>query len=206
MYVARILYPVRTLGPGCRIGLWMSGCHRGCPGCSNPELWEQREDQRIDVQQLSMLLHRIARQHPVDGLTVTGGEPFEQCEELSVLLHAVADITEDILIYSGCTLAELKARHSAAVDAILGSAAVLIDSPYVQALNTGLPLRGSANQQIHVLRGTMQDRYAAYLREPCHGVQNFMLGGSIVSVGIHRPGYTEELPMRTSKKGLKPRE
>ena len=202
MYVARILYPVKTLGPGSRIGLWVSGCGRGCPGCSNPELWVRREDQRIAPEQLSLLLHRVARQHPVDGLTVTGGEPFEQCEELSALLEAVADITGDVLLYSGYTLEELEERGSPAVASILRRAAVLIDSPYVQAQNTGLPLRGSANQRIHYLRPDMEERYAAWLNGPCRGVQNFTLGSSVVSVGIHRPGYSEELPGRTSKKGL----
>lgn len=40
MYIARILYPVKVLGPGERIGIWMDGCEHGCIGCSNPELWD----------------------------------------------------------------------------------------------------------------------------------------------------------------------
>ena len=43
MYVARILYPVKVLGPGNRIGIWVSGCNHRCKGCSNPELWKQEE-------------------------------------------------------------------------------------------------------------------------------------------------------------------
>ena len=83
MYVARILYPVEVLGPGKRIGLWLSGCSRKCAGCSNPELWEQKKEQLISVERLSSLLHRIALNRPVDGMTITGGEPMDQAAELS---------------------------------------------------------------------------------------------------------------------------
>ena len=200
MYVARILFPVRVLGPGDRIGIWVSGCNRGCPGCSNPELWEQRPDQKISVEALSALIHRIAARHQVDGITVTGGEPFDQCRELHALLEQIADVTEDVLIYSGYQLEELTGRSDAA--AVLDRTAVLIDGAYIRSLNTAMPLRGSSNQQIHVLHAGIQSRYDAYLQQPDHGIQNFTLGNSVVSVGIHRAEYAEELPRHTAQKGL----
>lgn len=202
MYIARILYPVRVLGPGNRIGLWVSGCRHGCAGCSNPELWPQKPDQQIAPDQLSGVLHRIAAQHPVDGITVTGGEPFDQCEELRELLRRVGDLTQDVLIYTGYTLAELTTRHDDSTDAVLRQTAVLIDGRYVQSLNTGLPLLGSANQQIHYLKPAFRDTYEAYLQKPDHGIQNFTLGNSVVSVGIHRAEYAAQLPGHTARKGL----
>ena len=48
MNVARILFPVQVLGPGNRIGIWLCGCNRACKGCSNPELWIQRDEFEID--------------------------------------------------------------------------------------------------------------------------------------------------------------
>ena len=36
--IARIYYPVKTLGPGNRIGIWTAGCPRRCSGCISPEL------------------------------------------------------------------------------------------------------------------------------------------------------------------------
>ena len=38
MRIGRILYPIKALGPGTRIGIWVQGCPRECPGCANPEL------------------------------------------------------------------------------------------------------------------------------------------------------------------------
>ena len=47
MNVARILYPVKVLGPGKRIGIWLCGCDRECFGCSNPELWEPKPEYEL---------------------------------------------------------------------------------------------------------------------------------------------------------------
>lgn len=149
MFVARILYPVEVLGPGKRIGLWLSGCSRKCAGCSNPELWEQKKEQYISVKHLSTLLHRISQDHPVDGITITGGEPMDQTEEVSLLLPLVQDVTEDVLMYSGYTLEELRKRKDPCTDTILLHLAVLIDGDYQDKLNDGSPLRGSSNQHIN---------------------------------------------------------
>ena len=46
IYVARILYPVKVLGPGNRVGIWLAGCDHKCLGCSNPELWEQKDEEK----------------------------------------------------------------------------------------------------------------------------------------------------------------
>ena len=50
MYIARILYPVKVLGPGNRIGIWFAGCHHRCKGCSNPELWKVDEKYFVTIQ------------------------------------------------------------------------------------------------------------------------------------------------------------
>ena len=203
MYVARILYPVQVLGPGRRLGLWLSGCTRACPGCSNPELWIPKSEQHIAPHALIALIRRMAAEHPLDGLTITGGEPFDQCAELAQVLEAVSDITDDVLIYTGNTLAELHARRCPDTDAVLARTAVLIDGPYLQERNTGLPLRGSDNQHIHYLLPDVKPAYEAFLQaDP--GIQNFTLGSSIVSVGIHHADYADALPDYAARKGLIP--
>ena len=184
-----MLYPVRVLGPGDRIGIWVCGCGRGCPGCSNPELWVRRPEYEVPVSGVLDLIRKIAGKHPVEGFTVSGGEPMDQAGELAELLAELRLISEDILIYSGYRIEELKARQDPAAQRVLGLAAVLIDGAYIKEQNEDVLLRGSANQRIHILNQVFRERYENYLAAAHNQIQNFTTADGIVSVGIHHPGF-----------------
>lgn len=190
MNIARILYPVKVLGPGRRIGIWVCGCKRACPGCSNPELWERQSRYEITPENAAVLIRKISAQHPVDGFTISGGEPFDQAEELSVLLSLLQEISKDVLIYTGYTLDELRAHKTPGTNALLQAAAVLIDGPYLEEQNLSQPMKGSANQRIHLLRQELAPRYTDYLTQVENRIQNFSTLDGIVSVGIHNKGFT----------------
>ena len=86
MRAARILYPVETLGPGRRAGIWTCGCDRHCPGCANPELWDREAYGEMKPADIVRVIETLEREGgAVDGITITGGEPFEQAEELAAL-------------------------------------------------------------------------------------------------------------------------
>ena len=93
MYVDNILYPVTALGPGRRIVIWTAGCHRHCDGCANPELWEARHYQKISPERLADMVGSLMDQKKgqVDGLTITGGEPFEQAGDLCIFLDLLRE-------------------------------------------------------------------------------------------------------------------
>lgn len=196
MYVARILYPVEVLGPGKRIAIWFCGCPHKCKGCANPELWDFNEKYNITLEVLIDLIRRIVENNPVDGFTITGGEPFYQEESLIELLSALAKWTNDILVYTGYYLEQVE--QSAALKDI----AVLIDGPYIMERNRGLTLRGSDNQTIHILKKQYESLYNDYLKTPFSRIQNFMEGNSVISVGIHKPDFNETVTTHMSKKGL----
>ncbi len=194
MNLARILYPVQVLGPGNRIGLWLCGCNRACKGCSNPELWVQREELEINVQDVVSLIQRITESHKVDGFTISGGEPFLQSDELLLLLSYLTPISTDILIYTGYRLEELRELNSKTVNCILDSAAVIIDGAYIEGLNNDSVLRGSSNQQIHIMNPDYEDRYRQYLANTQNQIQNFTTVDGVVSVGIHRKTFSRPYP------------
>ena len=189
MNIARVLYPVKVLGPGNRIGIWVCGCHRACPGCSNPELWNERPEYEVSIEQLMELINRINSTHPIDGFTITGGEPMNQVEDLSELVDRISIISEDILVYSGYRLDELKNRDST-TQRILAKIAVLIDGEYIADKNDDSRLRGSSNQEIHFLNPKFTSIYQNYMNQSHNRIQNFTTFDGIVSVGIHRKGFT----------------
>lgn len=198
MYIARILYPVKTLGPGNRIGIWFAGCNHHCKGCSNPELWEQNEEYQTNLQQILRLVHSIADQHQVDGFTITGGDPFEQPESLEQLLSELYQISDDILVYTGFEFEAIKEQHTTILDYI----AVLIDGLYIEELNEEEALRGSTNQRIIILNERYTELYGQCFATSKGKVQNFITPTGVISVGIHRPGYEEALDTKLSQKGL----
>lgn len=198
MYVARILYPVNVLGPGKRIGIWFNGCTHRCPGCSNPELWEPQERYRTSVDTVMKLVNHISGTQVVDGFTLTGGDPLVQSEALAQLLPKLSEITDDILVYTGFDFDTVKKQYPELVSKI----GVLIDGKYIESRNTGIPLRGSDNQNIIVLKEQLQTKYRDYLDAAQNEIQNFTTLDGVISVGIHRPGYDMQVDALLRQKGL----
>ncbi|QUA54666.1 4Fe-4S single cluster domain-containing protein [Aristaeella lactis] len=198
MYIARILYPVKVLGPGDRIVIWFAGCEHQCPGCSNPELWDQNERYHTDLNSVMNLINLIVDQHKVDGFTITGGDPFYQPNALKELLYELAKISSDILVYTGYSYNKIKDIYSD----ILGDIAVLIDGKYIEAENHGSLLRGSDNQDILILNENVRPIYENYLSTHTSSIQNFSTTDGIISVGIHHPRYEEQLLEISKRKGL----
>ena len=183
MYIARILFPVKVLGPGNRIGIWFCGCPRRCDGCSNPELWEFQDRYKTSLETVMTLIEKISRAHKVDGFTLTGGDPFFQPDVLSELLERIKKISDDILVYTGYTKDELPAP-------LLKNIAVLIDAPYIKERNNNCLLRGSDNQTIHILSEKYRAAYQNYLASAENQIQNFATRDGYISVGIHHPGFS----------------
>lgn len=199
MYIAQLLYPVKVLGPGNRIGIWFAGCKHGCKECSNPELWAQPSKYCITKDKLLHLIESITAARPVDGFTLTGGEPFLQPDALREILPELNKISSDILIYSGYKKDELLALG---YSDLLEQIAVLIDGKYIKELNDNSFLRGASNQEIHILNEAYKDYYQNYINTSVNEIQNFMTKTDFVSVGIHRAEYKEELNESLKKKGL----
>lgn len=185
----RLLWPVTALGPGQRIALWVSGCRHHCFHCANPELWEKKQGQQIEVEKLQSVFRKMCAEKNVEGLTITGGEPFDQAEAFLELLDAAAGIFPDILIYSGYEEKELK--EDSVRKELLSRVDVLIDGPYIEAKNKpSIVLRGSENQRIIYQNPKVKEKYEAYLQKG-RQIQNFVYDYKIISVGIHsNPGNT----------------
>ena len=160
-------FPVTVLGPGRRIGLWLQGCSIHCPGCLSRDTWAPDPARAVSVAALLQWCREASGGRP-DGVTISGGEPFDQPEALGALLDALvrwrtrARLDFDILCYSGRAHAWLARRHPR----LLARLDALVAEPYVESLPATRLWRGSANQPLLPLSARGRARYAPWLEAP----------------------------------------
>jgi anaerobic ribonucleoside-triphosphate reductase activating protein len=144
----------RANGPGARFVMWFQGCSLGCPGCFNPgtHAATSRDRRAVDV----LVDEILAQGDAIEGITLSGGEPFEQPDAALALVSAVRARSQlSILVFSGYTIDEIRATPLG--PAILAQIDVLVDGRYEARQRLGRGLRGSANQRVHLL----SERYGA---------------------------------------------
>jgi anaerobic ribonucleoside-triphosphate reductase activating protein len=145
----------RANGPGLRAAVWFQGCTLGCPGCFNPDTHDVQSGYLTDTALLAEEL--LARRSRIEGVTISGGEPFQQPEALLDLLRRLDGSGLSCLVFSGYSRCDLQLLRLG--QAILRYVDVLIAGRYVAARHLGHGLVGSTNQRIHLLtrRYTLRD-------------------------------------------------
>lgn len=177
--IARIYYPVKVLGPGSRVGIWLTGCSRACRGCISPELQPYDKSREVAAADISNMLDKIPGK--IDGFTISGGEPFYNSKALWELIHMINGYSDDIIVFTGYTLGELQDMNELYISEVLSSISVLIDGPFDADLTLCRGLRGSANQNIHIFRN--HDRYAG-IEDCITELQPVVYGNSLLTIGI----------------------
>lgn len=177
--IARIFYPVKVLGPGNRVGIWVTGCKKRCVGCISPELQLYDKEREMTISSILELLDKIP--YNIDGFTISGGEPFYSPSSIRSLVSELIKINDDVLIYTGYTLDELHEMHNADVLATIKMCSAIIDGPYIRNLNNNIGIMGSSNQTI--LINKYKDRYSCLESIERH-LQTIKYGDSILTIGI----------------------
>ena len=139
----------RANGPGARFVVWFQGCSLGCAGCFNPATHPTAGGREVDVDEL--IAQAVAS--GVEGVSLSGGEPMQQPEAALALVTGARARGLSTLMFSGYAIDELRAMPLG--PAVLAALDVLVDGRYVAGDRLAEGLRGSANQQIHLLT----DRY-----------------------------------------------
>ena len=143
--VHRIEPHTKAEGPGIRCCVWLQGCNRRCPGCYATDTWDSSPRQLMSADEII----GQALSHPdVEGITILGGEPFQQPEALASLTTKAWANGLTTIVFTGYTHEELLAADNAHWHETLQHIDVLIDGPYIQALRSfSRPLVGSSNQR-----------------------------------------------------------
>lgn len=226
LLLAKAHYPVTTLGPGTRAGIWTQGCTLHCHGCLSRDTWEADPGRAVPVEAVLGWLASLPE--PVDGVTISGGEPFQQPAALAALLRGIRTwqdtrgretIALDILVYSGYVYSRLS--RTTEMREILGMCDAVITGPYVDRLNPGgrhsgegsLLWRGSANQRVVPLSPLGRERYEAVAGVGNTGegrgprvqvsVDEGPEGRRVYYIGIPRRGDMEHLTSRLDRAGVR---
>ena len=148
MRIAGIVNDSIVDGPGIRMTIFVQGCPHHCPGCHNPQSHDFAGGQEMDT---ADIIERMDSNPLLDGITLSGGEPFEQCEGCMILAKAAHERGLNVWAYSGYTLERL--MEIPEKKQLLKECDVLVDGPFILAERSlNLRFRGSKNQRIIELK------------------------------------------------------
>ncbi len=135
----------RVNGPGLRFVLWTQGCSKGCKNCFNPETWSYEVYKELSPRQIFELI----KDFEVDGITISGGDPLEQEDDLLELLFLLKEIKlpKGIILFTGFSRNEI--LENPIRENCLRYVDVLIDGRYEEDYKTDNSLRGSSNQEFY---------------------------------------------------------
>ena len=135
-------------GPGIRYSIFVQGCSHGCPGCHNPESHSPKGG---ELRSIESVLGGIRSNKLIAGVTLSGGEPFEQPHACAVLAQQLKADGYNVWIFTGYLYEDLMKMSQANPDiaCLLNNIDVLVDGPFVEELKSlELDWRGSSNQRV----------------------------------------------------------
>lgn len=127
-----------ALGPGFRAAVWVQGCPFHCEGCIAPE-WTLPGGYPVEV---GGLAPRILADNRLEGITLSGGEPMQQANELAKLVQIIKRLKPklNVICFTGYRYEVLQKSKNTGVQELLDQVDLLIDGPYLAAKNDDLGL------------------------------------------------------------------
>ena len=146
--IAGIVEESITDGPGIRMVVFAQGCKHKCKGCHNPQTHSFDGGTLIEIDDL---IREIKKNPLLDGVTLSGGDPFEQAEVFSEFAARVRALGLTVVTYTGYTYENLLAisKERPGFASLLKNTDILVDGPFIsEKKNLLLKFRGSENQRI----------------------------------------------------------
>lgn len=144
-------------GPGIRLVVFTQGCIHNCKNCHNPETHSLDKGNYIEIREIISMVEK----NPIlDGITISGGEPFLQAEELMDLSKRIKKLKLNIIIYTGYIFEDIieKSKKDKVYEDILKEVDIIVDGPYIEEKkNLLLKFRGSENQRIIDVKKSLKE-------------------------------------------------
>lgn len=150
-------------GEGWRAVLFVSGCPHHCLGCHNPESWDKEYGEPYVEDDI---YNQIMENPFLDGLTLSGGEPFLYCQDLFPLVKRIKAAGLNIWSYTGFIFEELLRWAEKNMDVLifLKEIDVLVDGRFQEDKKELRRIfRGSANQRIIDVKASMDKQEVVLL-------------------------------------------
>lgn len=194
-----IKYPVYNLGAGKRIGIWLQGCSLSCKGCINKTLWDSAGGKSLHVLEVYDLIINLGDDY--DGITISGGEPFEQYEQLITFLHLIKkNTTLDVFCFTGYDLEELNNLYPDKL--FYNYVNVLMTGRYEENNHSNDNKRGSSNQKLYQFKNGIAEVISVEDDNKNWGL--FVgLDGQIQMTGIPKKGEIAQIEKDLEKVNIK---
>lgn len=124
-------------GDGARYVVFVQGCKHHCDGCHNPETWDFNGGFDMPVMEIAC---DFKKRRLLDGITLSGGDPFFQQEECVKLIKLLEPV--NVWVYTGFEYEEIKDTELAKL------ADVVVVGRFVKELACEGRMYGSSNQKI----------------------------------------------------------
>ena len=158
------------------------------------DTWSVGSEDYVDVEEVGRAFSRWPK---ADGVTISGGEPFQQPEALEkLLLLSRKHYSGDILVFSGFEFLDLEKNFSTLISMV----DVLVAGPYLAKAGSSLALRGADNQTIHLLSQLGKDRYPSDLKTLKENAKIFDIG--LTQNGFSLAGIPGKGAMSALRKNL----
>ncbi len=145
-------------GPGFRYSIYFSGCSHYCQGCHNPETWKGDIGDEVTDEYMEKIISQIKNNPLLDGVTLSGGDPFFEPKELLEFLKRLkSQVDIDVWAYTGYLFEVLKAGKT--TRECLDYIDTLVDGKFEKAnANPELFYRGSSNQRIIDVQSSLREK------------------------------------------------
>ena len=124
-------------GDGVRYVIFVQGCKHHCKGCQNQWSWDMDGGTDIPVE---MIAEDVRKHRMIDGITLSGGDPFYQQDECVELIKLLPEY--NVWIYTGFDYEDIAGTELAKM------ADVIVDGPFIEELRCDGKMYGSSNQRI----------------------------------------------------------
>ena len=133
-------------GPGIRFVVFAQGCPHNCAGCHNPDTHDFNGGQWVDI---DVIIAEMKKNPLLDGITLSGGEPFEQAEAFGELAEKSGNLGYGVMTYTGYTYETLLGNKVESWGNLLKRTDILVDGKFqIDQKSLLLKFKGSKNQRI----------------------------------------------------------